>query len=134
MNNIKPGAIALLGGGILLFISTFLDWRTGLSGISTDATGLQGLFCLIIGGGVVALVGLTTFGNASLPDHVLGFTWNQVYMGLGLAAFLISFSLQFGDATEFGLVLAWIGAAAIVVGAVLEDRSAPASNAPPTPF
>ncbi len=135
MNNLRPGAIALLGGGLLLFISTFLDWRTNTSGIDTDFTGLQGLFCLIIGGGIVALVGLTNFGNVNLPDKVVGLTWNQLYLADGVAAFLITFSLQFADFTEFGLVLAWIGAAAIVVGAVLEDRAGPASaSSPPTPF
>ncbi len=134
MNNLRPGAIALLAGGILLFISTFLDWRTNTSGLDTDISGLQGLFCLIIGGGIVALVGLTSFGNVNLPDKVLGFTWNQVYLADGVAAFLITFSLQFADFTEFGLVLAWIGAAAIIVGAVLEERAGPTVNTPPTPF
>jgi hypothetical protein len=113
----------LIAGGAVLFISALLDWRdtsVSSSGLGTDWTGLQGLWCLLIGGAIAVLVALQTFANLNLPARVLGFTWNQLYLMFGVAAFLITFGLQFADRVEIGVTLGWIAAAVIVVGAFLE--------------
>ena len=46
-----------------------------------------------------------------------------MYLKLGFAAFIITFGLQFAVTTEIGLLISWIGAAAIVAGAILEDKA-----------
>ncbi|MDH3752464.1 MAG: hypothetical protein OEU32_01230 [Acidimicrobiia bacterium] len=135
MQNLKPGAIALLAGGGLLFISSLVNWGPDTSGISTDFFGLQGLFCLVIGGGVVTIAAIRAFApQVSLPSSVLGLSLMQAIVGLGLAAFLITFGLQFVDGSEFGVTLGWIGSAAIVAGGIMESTTAQTSSAPPTPF
>jgi hypothetical protein len=134
----------LIAGGAILLISTFLDWRdtfSAESGISTDLTGLQGIFCLLIGGAIAVLVALQTFGSVNLPPRVLGFTWTQLYFMFGLAAFLITFGLQFAEFTAFGVTLGWIASAVIVAGAFMELQAegkragAPGGGStPPRPF
>jgi hypothetical protein len=136
-NGIKPPTIMMIGGGVVLFIASFLDWQGegdfGVNGWETDFYGLQGIFVAIIGAIVAIGVALTTFGNASLPDSVLGLRRNQVYLVLGVAAFLITFGLQFAQSTQFGIILGWIGAAVMTAGAFMEEQ-APRSASPPTQF
>jgi hypothetical protein len=134
MDNLKPSAIALLGGGGLLFISSFLKWRGDQSGISFDAAGLQGLICLVIGAAVVILVAMANFGGRTTELSVGGLTTNDVYLTLGLTAFLITFGLQLADSAKFGLFVGWVGAAAIIVGAFMDSRSDSTATTPPTPF
>ena len=131
MDTIKPATIMLIGGGVLLFIASLLDWVEFFD--KTDLFGIQWLFTLIIGGGVAVLVVLSNFANVDLPDKVLGLSMNQVYLMLGFAAFLMMFGLQFGEGREVGVLLGWIGAAVMTAGAVMEDQSS-GSSAPPTQF
>jgi hypothetical protein len=128
-------------GGVLLFISTLLDWRGsgpfGSAGTSTDFQGLQGILCLIIGIAVAVVAGIRAFGvNVNLPERILGFSLNQLILILGFAAFLTTFGLQFGDFVEFGVTLAWIASGAIVAGAVIErmQGDTAGSTTPPTQF
>lgn len=144
MNNTSPSKLMLIIGGAVLFIASFLKWRDfpfggdGEGGLSTDITGLQGIFCLLIGGAIAVLVALQTFGNVNLPRNVLGFGWNQLYLMFGLAAFLITFGLQFSERTAIGILLGWIASAVIVAGAFMElqseGRGATTGSTPPTPF
>jgi hypothetical protein len=141
VNNPSPSRIMLIAGGAALFISTFLAWVSvsGFSknGLSTDyAPGLLGFWCLLIGGAIAVLVALSTFGNVSLPARVLGFTWNQLYLTFGVAAFLITFGRQFADNAGFGVTLGWIASAVIVAGAFMElqGEGKSASSTPPKPF
>jgi len=121
----------LIGGGVLLFIASLLDWVEFFD--KTDLFGFQWLFTLIIGGGVAVLVVLSTFANVSLPDKLLGLSMNQIYLMLSFAAFLMMFGLQFGKGSEIGVLLGWIGAAVMTAGAVMEEQSS-SSGAAPTQF
>lgn len=136
-NGIKPSTIMLIGGGALLFVSTLLDWFSsgafGYNGWETRAYGLQGIFVAAIGVIVALGVALTTFGNVSLPDALVGFTRNQLYLILSFAAFLIMFGLQFATGTDIGVLLGWIAAAVMTAGAFMEEQSA-GSGASPTQF
>jgi hypothetical protein len=141
VNNPSPSRIMLIAGGAVLLIASFLKWRdffggSSEGGLSTDITGLQGIFCLLIGGAIAVLVALQTFGNVSLPARVLGFTWNQLYLMFGLAAFLMTFAMQFSEQAAFGITLAWIASAVIVAGAFMElqGEGKSASSTPPKPF
>ena len=136
-NGIKPSAIMLIAGGALLFVSTLLDWvgsgSFGFNGWETRAYGLQGIFVAAIGVIVALGVALTTFGNVSLPDALLSFTRNQVYLILSFAAFLIMFGLQFASNSDIGVILGWIAAAVMTAGAFMEEQST-AGGASPTQF
>lgn len=139
-NQLKPSTIMMIGGGAVLFIASFLDWRDfGGIGSNTDFIGLQWLFTLLIGAGVAALVALSAFANVKLPEQILGFSLTQLYAALGLAAFLITFGQQFAEQPGAGIILGWIGAGVLTGGAVWElvqggSGSAPRSTTPPTPF
>jgi hypothetical protein len=126
-NNPTPGKIMLIAGGAVLFIATFLDWISvrgfSVSGTETDAFGFQGFWCLLIGAAVAVLVALQTFANINLPARVLGFSWNQIFIVFGVAAFLITFGLQFVDNAAIGITLGWIASAVIVAGAFMEMQS-----------
>ncbi len=130
----------MLGGGALLFISSFLNWFKfgpfSQSGLDTDITGLQGIVILLIGAGVAAVAAIRAFagGSVKLPEAIVGLTLNQVILILGFAAFLMMFGLQFANNTSIGVVLGWIAAAVVVAGAVMEDRAPATGSAPPTEF
>ena len=137
-NQLKPSTIMLLAGGAVLAISTFLDWAGagsfGFNGWETDAYGLQGIFVFLIGAAVAGSVAAKTFGNVQLPPRIVGFTLNQLYLALGLAAFLITFGLQIAQNSKFGVTLGWIAAAVVVAGAFMESKNdaMPSSRPPPT--
>jgi hypothetical protein len=128
----------LIAGGAVLFIASILKWRDFSSsegGLSTDITGLQGFFCLLIGAAIAILVAVQTFGNVNLPGRILGFTWNQLYLVFGVAAFLITFGLQFAEQAAVGILLGWIASAVIVAGAFMEIQGeSKVGSAPPTTF
>ena len=56
MDNLKPSQLALIGGGALVLISTFLDWFSvgeaglsfGYSGWETGSFGLLGIFVAVV--------------------------------------------------------------------------------------
>ncbi|GJM38391.1 MAG: hypothetical protein DHS20C19_17580 [Acidimicrobiales bacterium] len=144
-NDIKPSTIMLIAGGAVLFISTFLDWISidggeffgdfGANAWETDAFGLLGIICavigLIIGGGVAA----TQFGNVSMPDKILGFNHDQLHLILGAEALLITFGLFFRGDLGIGLILGLLASIAIVVGAFMDLRAADGGgDAAPTQF
>jgi len=139
--DIKPSTIMLIAGGAVLLISTFLAWFSigsgsfgaSSSGWSTEYFGLSGIFVAIIGLVVATATALTTFTDVKLPTDIVGFTREQVYCILGLAAFLITFGLQFGSTTGIGILLGWIASAVIVAGAYIEMQAAGASAAPAAP-
>jgi hypothetical protein len=127
----------LIGGGALLFIATLLDWfgsgAFGYNGWETRAYGLQGIFVAAIGVIVAVGAALSTFSNVSLPDSLLSFSRNQVYLILSFAAFLIMFGLQFATSTDIGILLGWIAAAVMTAGAFMEEQPH-GSGTPPTQF
>jgi len=139
--DIKPSSFMLMGGGAVLLISTFLAWFSvgsgkfgaSSSGWSTEYFGLTGIFVAIIGLAVAVAVALTTFTEVELPSDILGFSREQVYCVLGLAAFLITFGLQFGSTTGIGILLGWIASAVVVAGAYIEMQAAGSGAAPATP-
>ena len=139
--NIKPSTIMMIAGGGVLFISTFLAWfsvgsggfSSSASGWSTESYGLTGIFVAIIGLAVGVGAALTTFTEVEIPGNILGFTREQVYCMLGLAAFLITFGLQFGSATGIGILLGWIASAVVVAGAYMEMQASGSGSTPPAP-
>ncbi|MGI9601271.1 MAG: hypothetical protein ACR2QE_05275, partial [Acidimicrobiales bacterium] len=143
MNNPRPGALAIMIGGALLFIASFLDFQA-IGPFSRNAwdIGLTGFFILLICGVVITIAAIRTFApQTNLPDNILGLDQNQVVMGLGYAAFLMAFAYLFlPEGFKIGSILALLSSGAIAVGGYLEAQAGdpvlpapPTGVAPPTP-
>jgi xanthine/uracil permease len=131
-NKIRPGAIMIMAGGAFLAIASLLDWTE--FGDKTEIFGFQWVFTLLIGAGAAIAVAVTTFGSVELPSNVLGFTINQLITALGVAAFLILFGSQFGEAREIGVLIGWISAGVLTAGGIMESQQDAGPAAPPTTF
>ena len=123
---LKPGEIAIVAGGVVGLIASFLAW-VDVGGFSANAWD-DGLFPTytwpaLFGVVMAVLVLLTTFGNVALPDRPLGFTWQQIFLVLGFYSVLITFSfLIAGEEFGIGYFLAFLAAIATLVGAVMVWR------------
>ncbi|MCB0994428.1 MAG: hypothetical protein KDB21_05015 [Acidimicrobiales bacterium] len=136
-NQIRPGALAIAGGGALILIASFIDWFVIFSAWENRIFGLVGLLLLLVAAILIAVPLIRMFApQVSLPERVVGFTLNQLMLALGFAVFVFGFSWMFADGSEFGCILAWIGGAVAVAGAFLEDKAgaAPVSGGPARPF
>jgi hypothetical protein len=135
--------------GLVAFISGFLAWYKAPGGFGDDATAFDdgvfpfAAFIMLIGLAMGLVVALTKFANVSLPDRVLGFSWPQIHLVLGLFAALlgIGFLLQdFGGLDKgIGLWLGLLASIGLLVGGVMlnneEGETSPsAGSAPPQPF
>jgi hypothetical protein len=132
----------LMGGGVVLLISTFLDWfsvsgggfSVGASAWETDAFGLLGIYCaligLVIGGGMAA----STFGNVSLPDQVLGFNHDQIHLILSGFALLITIGFLVRGDAGIGLWLGLLASAVMLAGSIMDIKGDSAPAAPPAQF
>ena len=131
MNHVSPGKIAIIAGGGVTFLFSFLSWWTvsyNNHGNSAWSDGLFGpatwapLFGLV----AVLLVALPAFANVKLPDDVLGFTIDQLVLVAGVFATLITLGFMIGTPNGFdvgiGLIFCFLGSAAIVVGWFLDRQ------------
>ncbi|MDW3220828.1 MAG: hypothetical protein R8F63_19670 [Acidimicrobiales bacterium] len=140
-NDIKPSTIMLIAGGVVLAISTFLDWAEigfnidfddvfgsgspdlGVSGWENDAFGLFGIFVFLIGAAVAGGVAAQQFAGVKMPDKILGFDHNQLHFMLGMIAFVPLFGFFLGGPSEIGVLLGFIASAVIVAAAVMDMRA-----------
>ncbi|MEM1335388.1 MAG: hypothetical protein AAGG08_18225 [Actinomycetota bacterium] len=136
MNDLKTTQIMLIAGGAVLFLSSFLAWRSegdlSVNGWQTGSFGLQGIFIALIGLAVGGGVAAQAFGNVSVPERILTLSHDQIHLALGFAAFVVNFGQQFADSAGAGALLGWISSAVIIAAAVMDLREAP--TAPPTQF
>ncbi len=135
---LRPGQIAALVGGVLILISTFVDWfgagPFGVNAYNGDTFGFTGILLLILSLDIIAIAAIEAFApQVKLPDRILGFTPNELLLFGGLAAFVWGFSLAFHDLSEAGTLLGALGGIVVVVGAVLEQRTATAPGARTSP-
>ncbi len=143
-NQLRPGTIAQMAGGLVLLIGVFLPWVDigpfSESGFSTDGgPGLLGIFCFLIALAVGGVVALKTFAKVNLPDQILGFGWPQIWLMLSLSATLITVGRWIGaEGTGVGLILSALASVAMLVGSFLElkagEGAAPRGSTPTTPF
>ena len=154
MNNSKlsPANIVILAGGVLAFIASFLAfnkfttpsisfgdvkiggshsysaWSTHFFLIAT----IPALLCLIM----AIHVAVSTFAQMTLPNRVLGFSWDQIHLILGFQATLMMLAFLIQDTggldKGIGLYLMLIGAIACLVGAIMRVVQG-APSAPPAP-
>jgi hypothetical protein len=120
-----PAEWAMIGGGALTLVASFIDGVNDTSAWSSGAFPIVTLIPLYVT--IVAiLVAATRFGNVRLPASVLGFTWTQIYLALTIFAALMALFWIGGGAqdTGAGLVLMLVGSVAAAVGAFLEAKEA----------
>ncbi|GEM_PF-2110582 len=134
-NDIKPSTLLLIGGGIALFVSTFLDWTddASVNGWSTENFGTMGIILAAISLGLTISVISTTFGELTAPESILGFSQDQLNLVLGLISFFMLFPVEFIDNTGTGILIGWLAAVAIIAGAWI-DLNEESQQSPPIEF
>ena len=130
MDTSKPGPLLMLGGGVVMLISTFLSWRFDNGALSTDSYGLLGIITLVIAIAIIAVSAIEAFGaNVSLPASIVGFSIDQLAVVLAFGVFISTFGSVSGRFVDGGIHLAWLGAALVLVGGVLATRGEGAAEA-----
>jgi hypothetical protein len=118
----KPGQIAILAGGVVLLIFSFVTWGDGNAWSDFGVPTWPAIFGVIAAGTLAAVL----FGNVDLPEPVLSFTWPQIRLVLGFTATLIMLGLALVDGDKgAGLWLSFLGAIALLAGAVMEVLDTP---------
>ena len=142
MNQTKlsPANIVILAGGAVMLIGSFLSFYTfgpfsssawgGASGFGVFGIATVVVLCGIV---MAAQVGLTAFASGvTLPDKLLGLTWDQVHLALGFqAAFeMLAFLIRSKGGLSFGIGF-WfmlLSGIALLVGAIMRVTGAGAST------
>jgi hypothetical protein len=80
-------------------------------------------------------VALAAFApNVSIPDRVLGLTWDQIHLALGFQAALMMLAFLFtsrgGWSLGIGFILMLIAGIALLVGAIMRVTTAGAAATP----
>ena len=118
-----PGEITIMAAGAVMLIFSFLHFAGNTSAWGSHLFPIATLLPLY--GLVIALqIALTKFASVKLPDTVLGFTWEQIHLALGIMAGLMAIGwllTDYGD-KQIGMWFEIRGGIALVVGAVLLQR------------
>jgi len=162
LNKLTTGDKVLSGGALAVLIGMFLPWFKASGTVfgqsySSSVNGfhyfLQGTFPFLVILLIVALIAVIRFSpDTKLPDNPVG--WSKtIVIAAGIAGFLILTRILLTDSRSafgfgsvdldrgVGLYLAFFGAIAVVVGAVMklmahedEDTGTAGGSTPPTPF
>jgi len=133
---LSPANIVILAGGAVMLIGSFLNFYQFAS-FSTSAWGsgegfgVFGIATVVVLCGVAmgVQVALSTFApNVSVPDTLLGLSWDQVHLALGFQAALmmLAFLIRATGPLEFGIGF-WfmlLAAIALLVGAIMRVNEA----------
>jgi len=118
-----PGEWAIMAGGLVLLLGSFLEFGGDESaffgkGLFPVAT-LMPLYGLAMG----LQVALTKFANVNLPERILGFTWEQIHLVLGIfVALMALFWLVAVEDGGIGVFVELLGAAAACAGAFMIQK------------
>lgn len=162
--SLKPSQIVLMASGAVTFLFSFfaffkyeafgedMTWNawSGEAGTLFLAT-WPAIFGVIIAG----LVAAVAFGNVSLPDKVLTFSWPQIFFVLSLFSLIIMVGYLLGGGVGdggpdkgFGFIFMLLGSIGMTAGAVMEllgvgpqdavggggGAAGGSSGQPPSPF
>ena len=135
---VTPAEIVILAAGVVTFVFSFLPFykfpsatiagitlRSSTHNLSAWSSGLFPVATLIPIFGIVmaAQIAVTKWASVRLPEHVLGFTWEQIHVALGLFAALLAICYLIVDKGGadfgFGFFLVLIGAIGLAVGAIM---------------
>jgi hypothetical protein len=151
MDKVKltPANIVILASGVVILIASFLAFykidipsfevlgESVGGGDQTSNAWSSGLFpvatLVAIYGVLMAVqVGLRA-ANVQLPDHVAGFTWNQVHLVLGAQCviLMVAFLIQDSPDKGIGFWLMLLASIGLLVGAVMRTREPAGETSPP---
>jgi hypothetical protein len=158
LNKLTTGDKVLSGGALAVVIGMFLPWFKASAGPYSDSVNgfhyfLQGTVPFLFILALVAFIAVIRFSpDTKLPDNPVGWSKTVVIVA-GIAGFLILTRIISVDSQKeasalgitvdrgIGLYLAFLGAIAVVVGAVMklmahedEDAGTAGGSTPPTPF
>jgi hypothetical protein len=120
-----PGEWAMIGGGAVALLASFLDFAGDTSAWGKGAFPIATLIPVYAIAAAI-VVALHRFAGVDLPDRVLGFSWNQIYLVLGFfAALMALFWLVTAEDTGVGLFLLLLSSIAVTTGAVLVEKETP---------
>ena len=118
-----PGEIVIMAAGAVMLVFSFFNFA---SDTSAWGSGIFPVATLLVLYGLVmaAQIALTRFSGANLPSDLLGFTWEQVHLALGVMAGLMALAFLSTDITnkQIGLWIEVLGGLALAVGAVMLQR------------
>jgi hypothetical protein len=118
-----PGEIVIMAAGAVMLVFSFFNFA---SDTSAWGSGIFPVATLLVLYGVVMAtqIALTRFSGANLPKALLGFTWEQVHLALGIMAGLMALGFVSTDITnkQIGLWMEVLGGLALAVGAVMLQR------------
>jgi hypothetical protein len=130
INTLSRPEQAILGGGILMLISSFFDWwhysvagfgSVGESGWGKPAE-IWSILAILLSIVLAGIIGATKFGNMQMPALPEGVTWGKVWGG-GAAAVVILMILKAWRITAvdvggfgIGFFIGVVAAAAIAYG------------------
>jgi predicted ferric reductase len=127
--------IVLMASGAVALIFSFFDFYSsdlpGVAGVSAWSSGLFPIatYIPILGAIVAVQVALKVFAGIQMSPRVLGFTWQQIHLILGVFVLLIAVGYLLVDRSGLAslavgfwfMLLASIG---LLVGAILETNEA----------
>lgn len=122
--------------GVLVLISTFVDWwgsrGFGVNAYDGDIFGFTGILLLALSLAVISIAALGLFApQVNLPAQVVGFSMTDLGLFAGIAAFVWGLSISVVDGSKGDAVLCLVAGFVIAVGAVLEQRADNTSGATP---
>jgi hypothetical protein len=118
-----PAELTILIAGAVMFIGSFLSFADDRSSWQSPWFPIATL--LAVYGSVMALqIGLTKFANVTLPDRLVGFTWEQVHLVLGILATFMAIGWLVSDigSKNIGLWLEVLGSFSLAAGALVLQR------------
>ncbi len=120
---LTPAEITIVAAGAVTFVFSFVTWFDfGVFGGSTNGWDSFPLFtyAALCGLAMAAHVLAVKLGGVELPPQVLGFTWPQIHIVLGLIAVLDTFGVFIaGNDAKLGLIISLLGSIGLLVGAVM---------------
>jgi hypothetical protein len=118
-----PAELTILIAGAVMLVGSFFDFAGSTNAWGTYLFPLATLLPLY--GTLMALqIGLRKFANVTLPDVVVGFTWEQAQLVFGLLAGFMAIGWLVTDigSKGIGYWLEVLGGLAIAAGAVVLQR------------
>jgi hypothetical protein len=127
------GIVILVAAGVMLLASFLAFWEIDLPGLpeisysawSTDLFFPVTIIPVVCGLVMAAHVALTGFANVMVPVRILGFTWNQLHLVLGLHAALMMLAFLVQDTPVdkgIGFYLMLLSGLGLAIGGVLRNN------------
>lgn len=125
MDKLKPGALAIVGGGVVLLIAGFLDWTFTFNPYNGSLFGITGVVLFVIAGLCIVVPLVSALApQVKLPSSIAGLTLNQALAGLGFAVFVLTLSLLFrSESAKIGTILGLVSSLAILGGTHMENSA-----------